>query len=392
MHIAIIVSKFPTTSETFIFQQVTGLIRAGHHVQVFTARPENSETAASMIGYLPPKTITYWGSKASRVTEIPPPTLLTPRRWMRRRRAVRELPLLISPRSFDAILCHFGTVGLMAVRLRAFGLIDGPIATIFHGNDVSAIPARLGTNCYAELLESGELFLPISQHWRDRLLSMGAPPDRTLVQHLGIDTDRIAFSPTKPRAQPFRLLTIARLVEKKGIEYALRAVQGLHRETHFRLHYDIVGTGPLEENLRRLSVELGLQDYVTFRGAMDHATTLNTLRSTDLFILPSVTGQDSDMEGIPVALMEAMASGAPVISTMHSGIPELVPKENHFCLAPEREPNHLKAILRELCADTESWSGIAKRNRNRIESVFSENAQLSLLEDRLQGIRSYVAG
>src|SRR5690606_8159727 len=121
---------------------------------------------------------------------------------------------------------------------------------------------------------------------------------------------------------PIRLVTIARLVEKKGIEYAIRAIALLPPALRARIEYRIAGDGPLADELTTLATSLGVADRVLMLGWQDQAHVVGHVERAHLMLVPSVTAADGDQEGIPVSAMEAMASGLPVIATQHSGIPE----------------------------------------------------------------------
>jgi colanic acid/amylovoran biosynthesis glycosyltransferase len=118
-----------------------------------------------------------------------------------------------------------------------------------------------------------------------------------------VDPDAFAYRErTVVPGAPVRLLTVARLTEKKGIGHALRAVARV-RDRFPRLRYDIVGDGPLGDGLRALSRSLGLEDRVTFHGARTEAFVRRTMREADVFLLPSVTAADGDQEGTPTVLL-----------------------------------------------------------------------------------------
>jgi len=165
------------------------------------------------------------------------------------------------------------------------------------------------------------------------------------------------------------------LVEKKGIEIALRAVaqaatRGLDVE------YRIVGDGPLRAPLEKLTDELGIRQRVVFDGWRGHDEVADRLRRAHVMLAPSVTSEDGDQEGIPVVLMEAMAAGLLVLSTLHSGIPELVP---HPYLVVERDVDALAARLEWLVRHPARWPAIGDELRAKVLADFN----LDRLNDQL---------
>jgi colanic acid/amylovoran biosynthesis glycosyltransferase len=146
------------------------------------------------------------------------------------------------------------------------------------------------------------------------------------------------------KGDPVRLLTVARLVPKKGLEYAIRAVAALAAK-NYEIRYEIAGEGRERDTLKQLIAELRLDGIVTLLGAQDGEAVTRLMDCADVFVLPSVTGDDGDQEGTPVALMEAQAVGLPVVSTRHGGIPEVVLHEKTGLLVPERDVDALVGAI-----------------------------------------------
>ncbi|MEO7685210.1 MAG: glycosyltransferase [Gemmatimonadaceae bacterium] len=128
-------------------------------------------------------------------------------------------------------------------------------------------------------------------------------------------------------------------VEKKGFEYSIRAVARV-RDVGPGLRYDIVGDGPLHQQLENLIRELGVERKVFLHGSQTGEVVQRMMAEAHLFVLASVTAANGDQEGTPVSLLEAQASGLPVLSTWHSGIPEVVLHEQTGFLVAERDTKH----------------------------------------------------
>jgi colanic acid/amylovoran biosynthesis glycosyltransferase len=176
-----------------------------------------------------------------------------------------------------------------------------------------------------------------------------------------------------------RLLTVARLVEKKGVEYAIRAVAALRESTDRRVEYRILGDGPLRARLEGLVRELGVGDTVKLVGESDQAGVRTAMRRSDVFVAPSVVAEDGDMEGVPVSIMEAMACGLPVVSTLHSGIPELVRDRITGYLVPERDAAALAQALVRLVDEPRLRRKLGMAGRGVVERGYD----LDRLNDRL---------
>lgn len=390
LRIAVFAYEFPALSETFVLNQVTGLLDLGHDVTVFAERPRDEPQVHgdveryglwSRIRYPKvPSNLAQRGLKAigrlARVGGVSPLRLancLDVRRFGRDAASGRLLywgACLAEEKPFDVILAHFGPIGQLAMKLREAELLAGPLATVMHGVDVSSYLEE-DPEAYRDLFAQGDLFLPISEIWRDKLVGLGCPPEKTVVHHMGVDTSRYRFRPRRHEpGAPLNLLSVGRLVEKKGIADALHAVATLVRQGH-DARYRIVGDGPLRGELEALRGELGLEEQVRFLGWREQQSVIDLMQYCDILLAPSVTSASGEQEGIPVTLMEAMASGMLVVSTWHSGIPELVEDGVSGLLVEERDPEALSSTLLRLAhEDAETWPAYSEAARQRVLDAF----------------------
>lgn len=169
---------------------------------------------------------------------------------------------------------------------------------------------------------SNTLLLPISQRWQQRLIQWGARPERTIVHHMGVDLAKFEFTPRSPISNTaVQILSVGRLTEQKGYEYAIPPVALLRSMTDRELCYTIIGAGELDVTLSKLVADLGIAEIVTFAGPQPQDVVCNYLQKGAHLSLAIGYRCRQFQEGIPVALMEAMAVGIPVVSTRHSGIP-----------------------------------------------------------------------
>jgi len=389
LRVAMFVHEFPALSETFVLNQITGLIDLGHDVTIFaTGARGDPMMHPDVHAYGLLNRLHYRGMPESRVARVLGAPVAAVRCAFRRPAALvkslnlaryagdaRSLSLLYwssclrAQEKFDIVHCHFGTVGREVAFLREIGAIGGKLVVSFHGVDMSAC-LEDGDKLYRHLFEKGDLFLPISDHWRQRLIGMGSDPPRTCVHRMGVDLRRFPFQRwTKAAGRAMEILTVGRLVEKKGIEYGLRAVaQAATRGMPLR--YSIVGDGPLRDRLERLADDLGIGGQTTFLGWQDQERVIEMLRTSDILLAPSVTDKNGDQEGIPVTLMEAMASGVLVVSTRHSGIPELVSSGTTGFLAEERDVGGIAHALDTLICDPGLGERMSVAARAKVAAAF----------------------
>ncbi len=193
------------------------------------------------------------------------------------------------------------------------------------------------------------------------------------VVHCGVDTEK--FKSLSRQPEPGKMICVCRLSPKKGLDVAIKACAKL-RDDNVDFQFEIVGDGPKRKFLEELIEWLHLGDNVKLLGARPNDELMELFNRACVFLMPSVKTPDGDMDGIPVSMMEAMASEVPVVSTNISGIPELVEDGRTGRLAPEKDVNALAQILKELLANMDKIKRFGKAGRKRVLKDFciSENA------------------
>lgn len=200
-------------------------------------------------------------------------------------------------------------------------------------------------------------------------LKRDTPPP--ILVRMGVPLPSRTAPPTTGHLPILRVIVGARLVEKKGIAYLIKAAS-LLRERGQPIAIDIFGEGPLEVSLRTLADASGVRDSVNFRGATSHDDLLGHLASGryHVAVLPSVVATDGDKEGIPVFLMEAMATGLPVIGTDNGGIPELL-RDGAGLIVSQRNKMELADALAQIAKDEEMRATLSQQGRERVKQDFS---------------------
>jgi colanic acid/amylovoran biosynthesis glycosyltransferase len=419
MRIAFLLHRFPAVSETFVVRQIIGLMDSGHDVHIYSERYptdgfESAQTEmktynlAARTTYLEaemPPASGHWSMPAWPVTgetwlpgasqsiqnsdrilravpvlrrcfvAVPELTIaaIDPDQYGEQALSLESLyhlhSLLRRPSEYDMIHAHFGPVANSFRFARA--LWKAPLVVTFHGYDFSMTPRALGPGVYRRLFQDVDAVMTISEYAQARLEELGCPPEKLHVIRMGLCLDDFPFrARDRTDGEPVRILTVGRLVEKKGLEYALRAVARVRRQCP-ALRYNIIGDGPLKPKLQQLVDELELGSIVTLCGAKDGDFVRRKMAESHLFLLPSATAADGDQEGIPVSLMEAQASGMPVLSTRHSGIGELVSHGESGFLVPERDVDALADRLSHLIKHSEEWARMGREGRKLVDSRFN---------------------
>ncbi|QWW71898.1 glycosyltransferase [Rhizobium sp. WYJ-E13] len=289
------------------------------------------------------------------------------------------------PYASSVIHCHFGPAGRVIANLKKRGLIKSPLTTVFHGYDITQYIAEKQENPYSTLFEQADLLIAISDYWHRRLLDLGAPPKKVTTIRLGVDCDAFEYKPrTADPVEPVRFVTVGRMTEKKGHYFTIQAFKALvERRPDLNVSLDIIGDGPELPAIHSLSTAPSLDGKVVMHGALPHHEVRALLDRSHIFVLPSVVAGNGDMEGIPVSIMEAMAMGLPVISTWHSGIPELVKDELSGILVGERDVDALSAAMERLGGQPERLIEMGRMGRLIVEQEYNEKTQARLLMDTL---------
>ena len=403
MKVGFFLLKFPVASETFVLNQITAFIDMGYEVEIVAIQKGDlTHTHAAFKEYkLDEKTTWLMDEPAGKVAKLQSRALntlrgsLRPRTWkaLNAKRYGDEARNLIlssicgrnpQPVQADVFIAHFGPAGVTAAKLRELGLLKGKIATVFHGIDISGRDALAHyTPEYQKLFVRGDLMLPISDLWAGRLQKMGCPAEKITVSRMGVDMERFSQRAVKAPAKTLEIISVARLTEKKGLHVAIEACV-LLKERGVNFRYNILGIGPWETRLRTLIEQHQLDDVVFMPGFKPNHEVKAMLDEADLFLLPSVTGADGDMEGIPVALMEAMAVGIPVLSTVHSGIPELIDSGRSGWLVPEYDAVALADRLQVFANVEESeLKPMLSLAREKVETEFNQKVIYQTLARQL---------
>ena len=391
MHVAFLLKKYPKPSETFITNQIRGLNDLGHTIDVYVQR--NMLTAGETVPgnardvmYFDPINIKDKLVSVFR-TQVPA-TFCHPFYMFKLIKhgtnAVtqndlwkwRSAPLLQRLDEYDAIHAHYGPVG------NAFQFINkktqAPFITSFYGYDVSKLLKKNPWR-YENLFECVDVVLSLSRYMDEQLIAHGCPFEKLVRFPLPVDTDSFQYEPLPGESvETIDLLSVCRLVEKKGITYVLDALETLRDD--YTIQYRIAGDGPLREKLERQVFDAKLEDQVFFEGWKSSDEVAQLMSESDIFIQTSVTSSEGDKEGTPTVLLEAQARGMPVISTYHAGIPEIVDDGMSGILVPERDSVAIAYAIKKLVSDPSKWSKYGRNGREFIEKRHSLKAVASRLE------------
>lgn len=297
-----------------------------------------------------------------------------------------QLSAVLSRRSADVLHVYFGHTGVHLLPfLRHW---PGPSLVSFHGMDIMERDHEPG---YNDRLRALLRFLPMvlarSESLADRLVALGCDRSKIRINRTGIPLGDFPESPRHaPENGAWRIIQACRFIEKKGLPDTLEAFAAF-RDTHPRARLILAGEGPLKPSLEKRAAVLGIGDAVEFPGFLGGPSLQEEYRRAHIFMHPSRTTPQGDQEGVPNAMLEAMASGLPVVATQHGGIPEAVAHGTEGLLAPENDPAALATALRTLADDPERLAAFSRAAATGARAKFDIRRSVARLEEFYDEVR-----
>jgi colanic acid/amylovoran biosynthesis glycosyltransferase len=292
----------------------------------------------------------------------------------------------------DLIHAHFGPSGYNFLNIKLKTKI--PMITRFYGEDLSLYPNQYPKwkRQYQDLFQKCEKFIVEGLHMKETLINLGCDKNKISVHHLGINLNEIKYIPRKisDKNKEIKLLISASFREKKGIPYAIEACGHIvNNNPNLNIKLTVIGDSrgkPEEEKTKQEIFEIikkyDIEDKITFMGYQPYNIYLNELYNHHIFIHPSIHASNGDSEGgAPVSIIEASASGMPVLSTTHCDIPEVIINGKSGYLVSERSVSALIDKLNQLIFESDSWEEIGVYGRKHIEKEFNIEKQINKLEN-----------
>lgn len=389
MKIGYVLKIFPKISEKFVTNEILELIKMGHDVHIFSIYHPNKR---------------FMGKEKIVHDEISEYGLLSKTYYSQYvQRSILELSGYVSLATghhpdnvlhnglctdvashfasvvkekglnLDMIHAHFATEQTF-VAIKMSKMLDVPCTCMAHANDIFINP---DAKSLREKFENVSAIATPSYYNKDYIHNLtGVGKDKIFVIRACPSIDEL--KDLKRIEDGYNILSISRLTEKKGIKYGIIAIKELVKE-YPGIMYKIIGSGPLEKDLKRLIRSLDIEDNVKIIGNLDNNMLNNEFNKTTAFILPCIEAKNGDMDGIPVSLMEAMYLKIPVISTKLSGIPELIESGVDGLLVGANDSKQLSNAIRILLTNKDLRTKMGNSGRQKIEKDFNISKEVEKL-------------
>ena len=377
--LAYLFERFPSFGQHFIYREVAELTRQGVDAELFSIRHPRDEPAESWdaeivrrVHYLPEeKQLVAEVDRAIRIGEVPPAVATQIREWGRQTDFLRlyqaaYVGMRLQRAGVRRVHAHFAG---MAARTaywiqRLFGI---GFSFTAHANDIFA--PRDFVLSVERLIESAEAIVTVSD-FAVRALQKRFPAAANKIHRVYNGIDVSAF-PQATFGEPLaKIVSVGRLIEKKGFG-DLIAVCGMLAQRKLQFTAEIIGEGPLEQELRGTIAEHELDDCVSLAGPLPQREIASRLATARMFALPCKTASGGGMDNLPTVIMEAMAAGLPVISTSVAGVPEMVENEVTGLLVAEGDVNGITGAAARLLGNAEFARTLGARGRQVAIEKFS---------------------
>lgn len=369
LRVGLVVANFPVISETFVINKAAGLVERGHTVRILCMDGQRRADPA-MHGTVARHALAKTVAKPLAGRALIGSFQRSDPHWSLLRRGASfaaQAGMFVREPAFQIVHCQFANLGLELLRHLQLGLLRTEHLVVHvRGVDISEVVQAKGPEHYGPLFQRASLFIANCGYFRDKAIGLGVHPDKIIVIGSAIDCSQFALKNYAPRRNDgVRLVSVGRLVEKKGYEYAIRGVAEASGSIA-GLRYDIVGEGHLREPLSALIEELGMGERIRLLGALPHEDVVRRLSEADILLATSVTAASGDEDAPVNSLKEAMAVGLPVIATQHGGLPELVEDGVHGVLVPQYDASAIADAIGTLLHRRDDWPAMGLAGRQKV--------------------------
>lgn len=405
MKIAFVLESFPSISETFILNQITGLIDKGHTVDIFASYKNINQEKVheDIVSYNLLEKCNFIDFPKNKFFRILKSFLLILFNFKKNYFSILKslnffeygkksitLHLLYFSlyfskieKEYDIIHCHFGNNGILGSFLKEINETDAKIITTFHGSDITQ-NYNIKDDKYNLVFKNSSICTVNSNFLMDKVVNLGCKSEKLIKLPVGVDLD--FFSPEnnkKIKKEKIKILTVSRLVPYKGLKYSIKAVSKIVKNfPDKKIIYQIIGDGYEREFLLNLITELNMNKYIKLEGNKKRSEVKEYYNKADIFILPSISFKDGREEGQGLVIQEAQAMCLPVIVTDVGGIPEGIINNETGFLIEDKNIKEIESKVKLLITDYGRRIEMGLKGREFVKDKFNQK----VLNDKLERI------
>ena len=403
--LAVLVKGWPRLSETFIAQELVALEAAGHTFEIWSLRHPTDvkrhplhEQLQAQVNYLPEylyeEPDRVWAARD--IAQSQPGYAEAYRVWRadlkrdpshnRIRRFGQACVLAAeAPDEVLGLYAHFLHTPSSVARYAA--IIRGlPWSFSAHAKDIWTSPDWEISEKLSSTHHGATFGATCTGFGAEHLQKMSDDPSRVDLIYHGLDLTRFPAAPERvwrKSGDPLHLMSVGRLVEKKGFDNLIAALALLPAGLDW--HWTHIGGGDLKDQLQQQAIAAGVNHHITWRGACDQPEVIEAMRATDLFVLPSRVASDGDRDGLPNVLMEAASQRLPILSTAVSAIPEFITSGTHGLLSDDA-PEALAEAMLQIARHPTKAADMAEAALARLKAEFGMNPGIARLSQRLNAM------
>mgnify|MGYP003683017747 CR=1 FL=1 len=386
-----VVTRFPSLSQTFIALQIAELVNAGFRVDIYNLGevgdddwlPEGTQEVFATLNVYHFKNVTVSHEVMAKAVALSDASFY-------RRVKTRNRLKVLSDTKFNELIkliyffqpiksaniIHYQCLdlGKKVARLKRYGFRMEGIKQLcsLRGSDITKNNNVRKVN-WKQLDKFFDWVLPVCEVFKENVIAAGCKSNLQVISS-PINTESLLQIKIQRKPNTvLELISVGRLVEKKGLRFAVSMCTKLKKQG-VPFKYYIVGDGPLRQDLKNQVLEMGLNDDIFFLGALPSRDTLMQMAKADVLLAPSCRAGNGDSEGIPNVLKEAMLLGLQVVTTRHSGIPELIQHDKNGYLCDEKATDSLFEAISQVLSNKENWQAISNQAKQDVLARFTPSA------------------
>jgi len=311
-----------------------------------------------------------------------PDEVLESRAWHRPHTPEESLKRFLKREKVGVLLAEYGPTGVAVMGVCQ--TLNLPLVVHFHGYDAyrEDILGEQGQH-YPELFRQAQALVVVSRDMEAQLLRLGAPAEK--IHHIPYGVDPELFAQVDPAENPPHLISVGRFVAKKAPQLTLEAFFQIAPQ-YPESELTMIGDGELLAPCLELVEEQGLSERVHFTGQLPPEAVAMRMQASRALVQHSCLTDAGDSEGLPLSVLEAMASGIPVVATDHAGIPDAVRHRLEGLLSPERDTEAMALHMAEVIKDSLLAAQLGNAGRRRVEAHFSRSIYIHKLTNLIHRI------